>query len=89
MKRNRVATSIGLALIMAVGGVASVEAHETGIHDNCTKFNAKYPHGVGRRGAQDKGGTVTNFKRSNKIYNRAEAHNSDLDRDNDRIACES
>jgi len=31
---------------------------------------------------------VTNFKRSNKKYNRAVDHNSDLDRDNDKIACE-
>ena len=36
----------------------------------------------------DRGGNVTNFKRSNRIYNRAENHNSDLDRDNDHIACE-
>ncbi len=64
------------------------QAHTTGIHDNCTNFNERYPHGVGRRGAHDRGGNVTNFKRSNRIYNRAERHNPDLDRDNDRIACE-
>lgn len=63
-------------------------AHTTGIHDNCTNFNNKYPHGVGRRHAHDRGGSVTNFKRSNRIYNRAERHNGDLDRDNDHIACE-
>ncbi|KAA1424113.1 excalibur calcium-binding domain-containing protein [Nocardioides antri] len=67
---------------------APVQAHTTGIHDNCTNFNNKYPHGVGRRGAVDRGGNVTNFKRSNRIYNRAERHNGDLDRDNDKIACE-
>jgi hypothetical protein len=75
-----------------IGGVAVVaapaQAHDTGIHDNCTKFNKKYPHGVGRRGARDRGGNVTNFKRSNKSYNTAERHNGDLDRDNDGIACE-
>ncbi len=64
------------------------QAHTTGLHDNCTNFNDRYPHGVGRRGAHDKGGSVTTFKRSNRIYNRAESHNGDLDRDNDRIACE-
>ena len=46
--------------------------------------------GVGTRKAKDKtsGTPVTTFKRSNQIYWRAENHNSDLDRDNDRIACE-
>jgi hypothetical protein len=43
---------------------------------------------VGRRGATDRGGDVTNFKRSNKIYNTANRHNSTLDGDNDWIACE-
>ena len=82
----------GLASLgLVIGGAAVLspaEAHSTGLHDNCTNFNKKYPHGVGRRGATDAGGNVTNFKRSNKIYNTAEDHNSDLDRDNDRIACE-
>ena len=77
----------GLALSATVV-VLPAEAHTTGLHDNCTNFNRKYPHGVGRRGAHDRGGDVTNFKRSNRIYNRAERHNGDLDRDNDRIACE-
>lgn len=79
-----------LAVMMTTGltPVGSAAAHSTGIHDNCTNFNKKYPHGVGRRGATDQGGDVTNFKRSTKLYNRAESHNSDLDRDNDKIACE-
>jgi hypothetical protein len=77
--------STGLALSIAA---APTEAHTTGIHDNCTNFNKRFPHGVGRVGARDRGGDVTNFKRSNKIYNTAERHNSDLDRDNDGIACE-
>lgn len=68
--------------------VLPAEAHTTGLHDNCTNFNRKYPHGVGRQGAHDRGGDVTNFKRSNRIYDRAERHNGDLDRDNDKIACE-
>jgi hypothetical protein len=83
--------TIVLATGVALGGAAlssPTEAHTTGIHDNCTKFNKRYPHGVGRRGAHDRGGDVTNFRRSNKIYNTAERHNSDLDRDNDGIACE-
>jgi len=91
MNRSRVAAvvvSAGLAMTGAVFISAPAEAHVTGIHDNCTNFNNKYPHGVGRRGAHDAGGNVTSFRRSNRIYNRAEAHNGDLDRDNDRIACE-
>ena len=91
MNRTRIAAvvaSTGLVLTGAVAITSPVEAHTTGIHDNCTNFNQKYPHGVGRRGAVDKGGDVTNFKRSNRKYDRAERHNSDLDRDDDRIACE-
>lgn len=77
-------------LFVAGGFVVSADAHTTGIHDNCTNFNARYPHGVGTRHAHDhtRGTPVTTFKRSNLIYWRAENHNGDLDRDNDRIACE-
>jgi len=87
LKRSHSIAALSLVLTGVIAP-ASVEAHSTGIHDNCTNFNQKYPHGVGRRGTVDSGGNVTNFKRSNRIYNRAESHNSDLDRDNDRIACE-
>ena len=82
-----VVLTIGLALGASAVTVPA-EAHTTGIHDNCTKFNRTYPHGVGRTGARDRGGDVTNFRRSNAIYNTAEQHNGDLDRDNDGIACE-
>lgn len=81
------ASAAGLALASTVLALPA-QAHDTGIHDNCTNFNSKFPHGVGRRGAHDRGGNVTNFKRSNRIYNRAVSHNSDLDRDNDKVACE-
>ncbi len=70
------------------GRVGAAEAHTTGIHDNCTNFNKRYPNGVGTRKAVDKGGDSTHFLRNNRIYWRAENHNGDLDRDNDRIACE-
>lgn len=68
--------------------LVSVEAHTTGIHDNCTRLHQKWPHGVGRRGAVDRGGDVTNFTRNTRAYNRADAHNGTLDADNDKIACE-
>ncbi len=89
--RNRVGLVAAMGLVAATLTVTSpVQAHETGIHDNCTKFNKRYPHGVGTRKAKDRtsGDPVRNFKKSNKLYWAAERHNSDLDRDNDRIACE-
>ncbi len=80
MKRTKVVGAVGF-LLMGVVGAVPVQAHNTGIHDNCTNFNRKYPHGAGRRGAVDQGGNVTNFLRSNWRYNRAESHNGDLDRE--------
>jgi Excalibur calcium-binding domain len=67
-----------------------VSAHTTGIHDNCTNLNKRWPHGVGTRTAVDRtsGVRVKNFYRNNKAYWAAERHNGTLDRDNDRIACE-
>ena len=87
----RAGLAIAVGLVASTMTIASpVVAHQTGIHDNCTKFNKRFPHGVGTRKAKDKtsGIPVKNFKRSNRIYWKAERHNSDLDRDNDRIACE-
>ena len=93
MRVARKAASAAAMLALMTTGLVAVgpaQAHTTGLHDNCTNFNKKYPHGVGTRKARDKtsGTPVTSFKRSNKIYWVAEKHNSDLDRDNDRIACE-
>ena len=79
--------SIGLILAGAATTVPA-NAHTTGIHDNCTNLNKKWAHGVGKRNAHDKGGNVTNFKRSNRLYRIANNHNSTLDGDNDGIACE-
>ena len=89
IKRAGLAVAVGL-IATTVSVAAPVEAHTTGIHDNCTNFNKRFPHGVGTRHAHDKtsGVPVTTFKRNNDIYWRAERHNGDLDRDNDRIACE-
>ena len=83
------------ATVLAVAGTGAIvagpaDAHTTGIHDNCTNLNKKWPHGVGTRRAVDKssGVRVTNFYRNNDAYWAAERHNGTLDRDNDRIACE-
>ncbi len=89
--RRLSAAALGLALSTAsLTGITmqSADAHTTGLHDNCTNFNKRYPNGVGTRNAVDKGGDSRNFLRNNRIYWRAENHNGDLDRDNDRIACE-
>jgi hypothetical protein len=75
-------------VVLGLLGPTAVGAHTTGVHDNCTRLNQKWPHGVGRRGAVDQGGNVTNFTRNTRAYNRADAHNGTLDRDNDKIACE-
>jgi excalibur calcium-binding domain-containing protein len=57
---------------------------------NCAQVNKRYPHGVGKVRARDKtsGTPVTNFKRSNALYNTAMRYNRGLDRDKDGIACE-
>jgi hypothetical protein len=71
-----------LALSVAAGASAGPEKK----FKNCTALNKVYAHGVGRVGARDKtsGTPVTNFKRSNKLYNQ----NKGSDRDKDGIACE-
>ena len=85
------------SVVMAIGIVCgsaampvTADAHTTGIHDNCTNLNKKWPHGVGRKNAHDhtSGTPVKNFYRSTKQYNLAESHNGTLDADNDGVACE-
>lgn len=53
-------------------------------YKNCTALTKVYPHGVGRSGAEDQGGGVTDFTRDTKTYNL----NKKSDRDKDGIACE-
>ncbi len=89
MKFHKVLSAAAASGVLFTGVAAvSAEAHQTRLHDNCTNFNNRYPNGVGTRHAVDKGGDSTKFLRNNRIYLRAENHNGDLDRDNDRIACE-
>jgi hypothetical protein len=42
------AVAVG-ALALAAPASAAVE----GVYDNCTLFNNRYPHGVGKAGARD------------------------------------
>ena len=61
------------------------------LYRNCTNYNAKYPHGVGRATARDKtksGDPVRTFKRSTRLFNLAMSYNKGLDRDKDFVACE-
>ncbi len=92
MSKTARALTLAVVLSFSVAGPAAVtaEAHTTGIHDNCTNLNKKWPHGVGRRGAVDKtsGERVRNFYKNTAAYNEADRHNGTLDRDNDGIACE-
>jgi hypothetical protein len=90
MKARQRATAVALALTLTALPAASASAHTTGIHDNCTELQSRWPHGVGRKGAHDKtsGEPVTDFKRSTKKYNKAMSHNGTLDADKDGIACE-
>ena len=79
------------AAVLAVAPLAAAPAQATGgIFDNCTSFNEKFPHGVGRKNAVDQtsGTPVTTFLHSNKKYATAMKKNDDLDRDGDKIACE-
>ncbi len=88
---TRQRTAVALAgLALAVCGLTPPASATGGLFDNCTRFNQKFPHGVGRKGAVDptSGTPVTTFVRSNKKYAAAMAKNDDLDRDGDKIDCE-
>jgi hypothetical protein len=61
------------------------------LYRNCSNFNTRYPHGVGKRLAHDKttgAPPVTTFRPSTLLYNRAMSYNRGLDRDKDGVACE-
>lgn len=88
LTKKLVSTAAASALVMtaALGIAGPVHAAKAKTYKNCTALNKAYPHGVGKPGARDKtsGTPVTNFKRSNPLYNA----NSKSDRDKDGIACE-
>jgi hypothetical protein len=70
--------------------VGSADAAAPPVYKNCTAFNKKYPHGLGRANARDKtsGEPVMTFRRGTSLYNVAMSYNRRLDRDKDGIACE-
>jgi hypothetical protein len=90
MKTLLTLVAAALALAAPTSAVVRTTGAVPKLYKNCTNFNKKYPHGVGRAKARDKtkGEPVTTFRRSTKLYKIAMRHNSDLDRDDDGIACE-
>jgi hypothetical protein len=93
MQRTAPLFAVAIALVVAAPASAAVQATALtpALYDNCTALHKKYAHGLGKVGARDKtksGNPVTTFKRSNTLYKTAMRINSDLDRDNDGVACE-
>ncbi len=84
----RLGSTLAAATLVAVGGLTVVPAegphhrHPRQLHQH----QQAVPHGVGTRRAH--GWHKIHFLRNKRKYWRAEKHNPDLDRDNDRIACE-
>ena len=86
MKRVITSSAVAIAatsLMLAGAGAAEAKAKT---FPNCTAMHKSYAHGVGKNGAHDRtsGTPVTNFKRSNELYQA----NRKSDRDGDGIACE-
>ncbi len=83
--------SFAAATVLCAVMMVPAEA-ATGIYANCTAYHVKYKHGVGRANAHDKvtgkSKPVTTFLHNTALYNAAIAHNKDLDRDKDGVACE-
>lgn len=79
------------ATVVGVGALTPVAVAVSPPWKNCAQVNRTYHHGVGKVGAHDRtsGTPVTNFKRSNRIYQLAMSNNRGLDRDKDGIACEA
>lgn len=79
-----------IAVVMLAFAAVTADGAIPPLYKNCTNFNKRYPHGVGKALAMDRtsGLPVTNFKRSNRLYLLAMSYNKRLDRDKDGIACE-
>lgn len=77
-----------LTVALAAVGAAS-SAIRPPLYKNCTAFNARYPHGVGRANAHDRSPSpVTTFVRNTRLFNLAVKWNARLDGDKDGVACE-
>jgi nitrogen fixation protein FixH len=91
MHRSTIVAAVAVPLVLAASASATDRVIPA-VYKNCTAFNKKYPHGVGKLHARDltKSGDnpVTTFKRSTRLYNLAMSYNKGLDRDHDGVACE-
>lgn len=87
---RRIGALAATAVLACGTGLGTAGTLTPALYKNCTAFNKKYAHGVGRTNARDKtsGKPVTTFRRSTRLYRIAMSYNSDLDRDRDGIACE-
>ena len=89
-------TAAFLSGVVACGLVISVPQQADAVsivkYKNCKAMNAKYKHGVGKKGARDvsKSGrkTTTKFYRNTSLYNALYKKNKGFDRDRDGVACE-
>jgi len=96
VNRSRLPLALAIAFVLAAPASAAGHYDPTAatpiVYKNCTNFNKKYPHGVGKAGARDKvkgsGKPVTTFLRSTRVYTAATKANSRLDGDKDGVACE-
>jgi hypothetical protein len=94
MNKTRKRRCVGATAALIGCGLATTASAATTVipapYKNCTQFNAKYHHGVGRAGARDhtSGEPVTTFLRSSRIYKLVLKYHAGLDRDKDGIACE-
>jgi hypothetical protein len=87
---RRLMTLVIVGVVVLGLTVATAGAAMPALYKNCTNFNKRYPHGLGKLLARDhtSGEPVTNFKRSTRLYRIAMSYNKGLDRDKDGIACE-
>jgi hypothetical protein len=105
MRSGVAALFVGLALVLAAQAAPAAAPAFAGVvvfgltaaaampllYRNCTNYNAKSRHSVGRATARDKtksGDPVRAFKHSTRLYNLAMSYNKGLDRDKDFVACE-
>lgn len=87
---KRIALVAALGLVGALTPLHAASAAAPAPYTNCTSYNKKFPHGVGKKKAVDKssGRPVTTFRRDDAEYARAMKANRGLDRDKDGVACE-
>ncbi len=82
------APSAGIAAVHTAPSRVQSALTAAKVYPNCKALNAKYPHGVARKGAKDhvsgSSKPVTGFAVNNVVY----TANKNLDRDKDGVACE-